>query len=381
MALKVAIVTSTYPPDPCGIGDYTYGLARSLGATCEVTIVTNRRKGIPPAGIPVRQVFERRRASTLSAVLPELEALRPDWLLLQYDPYSYGTSHSFNPFLPALLQRARRRFPRMRVGAVVHETFVAPSNVRRALMTSWQRAQLWALGKSSDLLVVVVDAWAKRLRTWFPKTEVVFLPVGNNVPALEVDRATLRASLGLPAEGVILGWLGRGGDHRHELLTGAIRATADAGAKPFVVHLGVGIDYAHSILDGFPSKVAGLLSTEEISRHLSAFDVYLAPISEGISSRRTSIIAALAHRVPVATTVGPATDPFFFAENGRSLMLVDPARGESFAEAVRALACDADLRDRIGREAEAFAERHFSWRSIGEALAGHLASAGRARVT
>src|SRR5687768_13845742 len=227
MTISVAIITSTYPPDPCGVGDYTYQLSRALGGACDVTVITNRRKGIPPAGIPVRQLFDRYRARTLFEIMPELERSKPDWVLLQYDPYSYGTPHSFNPYLPALMRRVRRRLPGTRIAAVVHETFVAPSNLRRALMTSWQRAQLWTLGRTADLLVFVVEAWANRLAAWFPNTSVLHLPVGNNVPTVPVDRSTLRQELGLPPDGLLLGWLGRGLEYKPEWLSEAIRA-ADA---------------------------------------------------------------------------------------------------------------------------------------------------------
>jgi glycosyltransferase involved in cell wall biosynthesis len=244
-------------------------------------------------------------------------------------------------------------------------------------MTTWQRAQLFALGHASDLLVVVVEAWAKRLARWFPKTTVLHLPVGNNVPAVPVERATLRKELGIPEEAFVLGWLGRGLEYRAEWLDDAIRAAAHAGTQPFVVHVGVGGDHAAQTLNGTPAKITGLVTTEEVSRHLSAFDVYLAPISEGLSSRRTSVIAALAHRVPVVATLGPSTEAVFRTENGRSLVLVDPEHGESFGAAVARLATSPKHRAELGRCGELFAAEHFSWESIGRKLIHELTSLTR----
>jgi glycosyltransferase involved in cell wall biosynthesis len=369
---RLAIITATFPPDVCGVGDYTQQLGRALAATCDVTIVTARRKAPRPTDLPVIQAFRRDAPRDIFSAIPELERLRPDWVLVQYDPYSYGAWHSFNPYLPLMVRRLRRRLPSVRVASIVHETFVPPSNLRRLLMTSWQRAQLWTLGRASDLVVVVVEAWAKRLSTWFPNARVIHLPVGNNIPRVAVDPTTLRSELGLPNDRVILGWLGRTLEHRSEWLTQAIRATADAGAAPFVVHLGMGGHQAAGVLNGVPSKIAGVLSTHDLSRYLSALDIYLAPMAEGVSSRRTSVIAALAHGVPVVATAGVATDELFRTESGRALVLVDAERGPSFAETVARLAQSPGEREKLRHGAERLAASHFGWDSIAQTFLHHL---------
>ena len=44
------------------------------------------------------------------------------------------------------------------------------------------------------------------------------------------------------------------------------------------------------------------LANEEVSVHLSACDLMIQPYPDGISARRTSAMAALAHERPVVTT-------------------------------------------------------------------------------
>ena len=364
--MRLAIVSPTYPPNPCGVGDYTRHLARELAESEDVTVLTTRKRvPRPDTGVSVREAFDYFDPKSVFELLPELERLRPDWVVVQYDPYSYGAKHAFNPYLPVMLHVLKRRLGTTRLAVVVHETFAEPSNWKRAVMTTWQRGQLWVLGRAADLLVFVVDSWAERFRSWFPHARVVHLPVGNNIPRVPVDRDTVRAELNLPRDRLIVGWLGRTVPTLNvDWLHDSIRGAEVAGSPPFVLHIGGGSDDARRVLRDVPSRVAGVLSTQDLSRHLSAMDVYFAPLAEGISSRRTSLVASLSHGLPVVAAAGPATDSLFYEENGRSLALVDAARGESFREAVARLATSAELRARLGAGATELAKRAFSWESI-----------------
>ena len=53
------------------------------------------------------------------------------------------------------------------------------------------------------------------------------------------------------------------------------------------------------------------LGGEELSIHLSACDLMIQPYPDGISMRRTSVMAALSHGRTVVTTVGRLTESFW----------------------------------------------------------------------
>ena len=53
------------------------------------------------------------------------------------------------------------------------------------------------------------------------------------------------------------------------------------------------------------------LANEEVSVHLSACDLMIQPYPDGISTRRTSAMAALSHEKPVVTTSGRLTEPLW----------------------------------------------------------------------
>ena len=54
-----------------------------------------------------------------------------------------------------------------------------------------------------------------------------------------------------------------------------------------------------------------LLPARELSRHLQACDLLLQPYGDGVSGRRTTTISALEHGVPVVTTFGRLSEPFW----------------------------------------------------------------------
>jgi glycosyltransferase involved in cell wall biosynthesis len=353
------------------VGGYTWQLSQALCRRCEVTLLTSHRLEITPVpGLTITQPFDGQDPRTLFRIVPELERLRPDWLLVQWDPYSYGARYTFNPYLPLALGVLKRKLPGLRIAVIVHETFVPATDLKHTLITAWQRLQLRVLGELADVLVFVIEAWSKRLKSWFPRARVLHLPVGNTIPRVEVDRARLRGELGLPSDALILGWFGRAQPSRNvESIHHAIAGAKRAGANPFVLHIGVGAGLAKEALRDVPqSKVVGTLPADGISRHLSAMDIYLAPINEGVSSRNTSVMAAFAHGLAVIGTAGESTDRIFHEHRDRALLLVDGGKREGFEAAAQRLSESAALRQSLGQAAERLVAEHFSWDAISERL-------------
>src|SRR5207244_1468495 len=103
-----------------------------------------------------------------------VEADRPDWVLLQYNPFSYGR-WGLNPYLPLVMWRLRRRCPETRFALLVHEPFVPITSWKFAIETVWQRWQLWLLGQNADLIFFSIEPWAQRFRSWFPHKPVLHL--------------------------------------------------------------------------------------------------------------------------------------------------------------------------------------------------------------
>jgi glycosyltransferase involved in cell wall biosynthesis len=100
-------------------------------------------------------------------------------------------------------------------------------------------------------------------------------------------------------------------------LLSSIPVLLNNGNKPSVLLLGRGSELMRNELTRQHPEIAdrvlatGELDARGLSLHLSACDVMLQPYIDGVSSRRTSTMVALAHGVPVVTTKGVLTESFW----------------------------------------------------------------------
>jgi glycosyltransferase involved in cell wall biosynthesis len=166
--------------------------------------------------------------------------------------------------------------------------------------------------------------------------------------------------LGIPDDTLVVAAFGTAHPSR---MTGYIAAAANAiarqGRSVLLLNLGTG---APSLdLDPAVQKIEpGPASAESVAAHLAASDLFLAAWVDGASTRRGTLMAALQHRLPVVTTVGPLTDSVL-QEAGEALELVPGGRVELFAEAACRLAADPERRSRLGKAGRALYEQEFDW--------------------
>jgi glycosyltransferase involved in cell wall biosynthesis len=86
----------------------------------------------------------------------------------------------------------------------------------------------------------------------------------------------------------------------------------------------------------------GILSAADVSRHVSACDLMLQPYQDGVSGRRTSVMTALAHGVPVVTNEGKATENCW--SNSGAVELTEVGDIGSMIKVVRRLLAEEETR-------------------------------------
>src|SRR5205085_11119201 len=94
-------------------------------------------------------------------------------------------------------------------------------------------------------------------------------------------------------------------------------------------------------------RAADGLSAGDVSRHLQACDLLVQPYPDGVSTRRTSFMAALAHGRPTVTTRGPLTETLW-GDCGAAVV-VPAGDGPALAAAAAGLLADAPARARLAR--------------------------------
>jgi glycosyltransferase involved in cell wall biosynthesis len=379
MTTKWHILTREFPPQPGGISDYTGFLAEGLAAAGDRVHVW-----CPPAPGPdtVREgvVVHRLPAGWTPAVLRRLSReLRafpgPRRLLVQWTPHSYGY-RSLNLFLCLWLWwRAARH--RDRVEVMVHEFGLAfrqgswrqdvAAAVHRVMAIAWLRAAgaIWVSIPSLEALA--------RPYLLGRRVSVGWLPVFSTVPEVSDPGAVadLRARFA-PAGGYLVGHFGSFTPIVAGQLAAVLPALLRRQPRAAALLIGRGGDRFRERLLGEHPDLAGRLYAAAglppaaVAPHLQACDLLVQPFEEGISSRRTSVMSALASGCPIVSTRGRWTEPVWEAAAAVALAPAgDPA---ALVDAIERLLADPAERQRLGRAGLALYRDRFDRQVVVSAL-------------
>lgn len=333
-----------------------------------MTVLTGAPTPDPIPGVHVETAFAADDPRSVWNLVGRVAEDKPDGVLLQYNPFSYGR-WGLNLHLPAVMRRLRRASPATRIAVMVHEPFVPIISPQFAVMAMWQRWQLWALGRNADLVFFSIDPWARRFQKWFPHTQVRHLPVGSNIPRVPISREEARARLGIGEATLVLGLFGTAGNGRLlgnvQAAVGALRQ-ADRAVQ--VLYVGPDKDKVCAALGDTNIIADGPFPAEEVSRRIAAMDIYLAAYVDGISTRRGGLMAALQHGIATVGTRGPLTDAMLAKEEDGSFLLAKVDVPTQFQAHVLRLAKDAAQREQIGQAGMLLYEREFTWTRIAKEL-------------
>ena len=283
----------------------------------------------------------------------------PRWILIQYNPFAYGRWGVAPGLVAEALMFRRRTGARLAIS--VHESWVNPRDRGRApwrslLMGAYQRVQLAALLGLADVVFAATQSLVRKLGH-----DAIHVPVGTNVTPLPVDRQDARSRLGIGDE-LVVALFGTGHPSRAlEYATTAIELLADARApgNVKVLNLGVGAP-ALDVRRGVAVVTPGELEAGELSLRLSASDLLLLPFTDGLSTRRTTLMAGLAHGLAVVGLQGPETDDVL-ASNPQALTLTPLGDVAAFARAIVALAEDSHRRRATGHAGRELYATQFDW--------------------
>lgn len=379
----IVLITAKAPPQPDGIGDYTARLAETLAALdYPVSVWTSSDHSVAPIpGVVVEQPFSLHRRRGVTGIVRSLEAAAerdrlPEAVVLQFNQFSWGR-WGLNPVLPHICKQIKRRWPSITLAVMFHEKVVPPNGWKLRLMRQWQLRQYAALADVSDVRFFSIEKWADAERRRRPErcvNDTLHLPVGSNVPAGAESAARPRAELGIAEDAFVLGSFGSLNPSRLTEWIGAAarRVSTATQGRAVLLHVGSGGEHYRSVCGDVPVIAPGRLPAIDAAGCFPLMDLFLAPFSDGVSTRRGSLMAALAHGVPFATTLGPLSDSLWrdhFAARAAVAVSDGP---ECYAELVCRLATDLAARREIGRRAQELYEQQFCWPYVARRLAGRL---------
>jgi len=375
--VRVCLVSAKFPPQRCGVGDYTAYLAGALAKIGhEVDVVTSKGDldltlypSVP--NVSVHRVVHTWGARGLPQLIRYIKRLDTTSLLIQYTPHSFdrrGIPFAVN-LLPALL----RAVYDIRVAANFHELYIPfGQTLKRDVGSAWQRAMALLMASTSNAVSVTAAEWQRRLRRMGINKHIELIPVGSNIPLAtfnEEDRCQVRRRFFANEEGILVACFGASHDRDLKaVLHGLARLKREGPAK--LVWIGGGdpdqersssIERAMVANGLTPNDVVwtGVLPHPEVSRMLNACDVMMLPFIDGVSTRRTSAVTAFQHGLPLLTTRGNEIEPWFV--HGQSVFLVPIGDAKALGEGLAELGGSPELRDRLARGARKAYETYFAW--------------------
>lgn len=366
------LITCEYPPRVGGVADYTRLVAEGLAAAGDgVCVWCPAEVGEVPVssgGVTVRRELGKFRPSDLRRAGRLLNRVAaPRRLLVQWVPHGYGYRSMNVWFCLWLCARAFLRGDE--VNLIVHEPFLAfgEGSRRQDLVAVVHRLMTVMLLASASRVWTTIPKWEECWRPYALGRRVPFgwLPVPSTTPATATASETaatraLYAEAGVP----LVGHFGTYGRLITDTLGSLLlRLLSDEGPGCAVLLLGRGSEtMREELLRVHPHLASrihatGTLVPESLSRHLAACDLLLQPYPDGISARRTSVMAGLAHGLAVVTTKGALTESLW--EESGAVALAPAGDIEGLAIIVRELLGDANARGELGERARATYALHF----------------------
>lgn len=260
---------------------------------------------------------------------------------------------------------------------MVHEPFLAfgEGSWRQSTAAVAHRIMTTVLLKATRRVWVSIPAWEACWRPYVLSQRIQFawLPIPSTVPVINdpVAVAVIRARYAPPG-GFLFGHFGTYGRHISGLLMASLPMLLRGRHDQTVLLLGRGGEALRErLIDRHPDLagrvyVTGALAAADVSRHLSACDVVIQPFPDGVSSRRTSLMVGLCHGLPIVTTLGHLTEPFW-AESGAVALAPVGDVGAMLAATERLLANLAE-RNRMSAAAKVLYQERFDVRHTITAL-------------
>jgi glycosyltransferase involved in cell wall biosynthesis len=380
--MKLALLTRRFPPECCGVGDYTARLAESWQQQGHEVTVFVASQGSPKSETRNQKEsaaqkihVERIRLDAgrdVGAAAQAIAAAKPEQVQLEYS--NYGWSRWGFAFHVDALVRALRKNG-LPVTVALHEfPLEFLQHPLQAGISVVQRLHFARLVQGANEVLTNTPERVRILRRWFPwrRERIRFRPNSSHIAVAasgEERRARLRAERAAGAALVVTTF---GTYHRDKKFEAVIEAAGEVRRElPLALWLlGDASPAQPTYMEMLRGRVrergleaaawwSGRMDPTEISLCLAASDIFVLPQPDGHVTRSSAFMAAASHGLAVIA-VRNAENQTDFA-HGENVWLVEASRAEFFAQAIRQLAGDAALRARLGRNLRALYERKFAW--------------------
>jgi glycosyltransferase involved in cell wall biosynthesis len=340
------ILTCEYPPGCGGVGDYTAQVAVALAARGdEVTVYCPPQANAPAEapGVNVAVLHDTYGRASRDEIARRV-AGKATTVLVQYVPTAFGLKGANLPWCNWLLDLSRRVAD---VRVMFHEPYFSFGwkPLHQSPLSIVQRLMARQLLRVGSATYISTDSWRRCLTPYAAEGQnrrFVTLPIPSSLgrcDSPEIASQRRRQLVGLGKS--LLGHFGTYGTHVAPMLRDALLSLLPQDDSLTMVCVGAGSDrFVAEIVGETPElrtrmRATSRLSPEDAAAVLSACDLLLQPFPDGVTTRRTSVMAGLMNGRPVLTTAGHLTEPVW-SETG-AVAMTEAGNTRAFTSAARAL--------------------------------------------
>lgn len=382
--MKIGLVTGEYPPMQGGVGAFSAELAREMDRQGhEIHVITSRlsrpeddtsrRLSLSAVGDPIDLGYARLHPRArnwkwrdIGQVADVCLRFDLDVVNIQYQPAAYNMRSPAINFAP---WRLRGILP---VVVTYHDLKTPYLFPKAGRLRRWV---VHRMARMSQGVIVTNGADFESLREAGIASRAI--PIGSNITVHSTapERvARLRAELGLNVGDCLLAYFGFLNESKGAATL--LQALADLRKGFHLVFIGGQTGASDPTNEAYHQHIRGLiqrlglqevvhwtgfLPDEEVSAHFYAADIVALPYLDGVSLRRGTLMAALAHGRPIISTLPPFPVPEL--SHGEAIWLVPPDDPAALERAIRELASEPVLRAHFAEQAALLSER-FSWAGI-----------------
>jgi glycosyltransferase involved in cell wall biosynthesis len=382
--MRICFISGEYPPMQGGVGDCTRQLGCALMRLGHEVVVTTSTKARRARGNAlghepiVHPIVTRWGWASWRSILATAHNSHCEVLHIQYQTAAYGMHPAIN-LLPLRIRLSRHR-PQVLV--TFHDLRVPYLFPKAGPARQWVNL---LLARWSDAVIATNDEDYQRLQSTLTASQgeiakLRLIHIGSNIhpqPPTGYNRATWRSSLGVAEQEMLLCYFGflnesKGG----ETLIRTLGELVSRGSKAKLLMVGGQVGASDPTNVAYLGRVRALIAelglTEhvlwtgytpatQVSANFLAADVCVLPYRDGVSFRRGSFMAALAHGLPIISTQPPR--PNRALRNGENILLVPADDASAAAGAAERLISAPDLRSRLAHGAKELAQS-FTWERI-----------------
>lgn len=368
--MQVCLISGSYPPIRCGVGDQTERLAAGLAQAGEsVTVLTSQ--SVPATDNPVKvlPVLPHWGMTRLPLLLEKVKRMKPDVVHLQYPSLGFGRGLAPNLLFPAL--RLWNLSAKRVITLHEYDSLTWKGQWRLWPALRWAHRILCTNQRDLDEVAEKNPGFCDKLR---------LVPLGSTVGSQTDPAGSPGPEDVFPQDGKT--WLLHFGsvmpNKGWEVLVPALQRLRNEGRAVGVLVVSelqpAKYAYHQQVADLIQAaglsqhiRFTGYLAAEQVSRTLQAGRIAVQPYTDGARLNHSTFIAVLAHSLAVITT-----DPLYLLEevkHGRQFWGVLPRDPKALADGIKHLLDQPELVDRL-RNAAGQAAGYFSWQRIIKIIRG-----------